>query len=130
MALEDRLAAWKAARLIDDEAAERIAEFEARRAPAVAGESRIGVGEVIAYVGSVVLLVRLGFLYGTEYTALPSGGRLILIGLVVLGGLVAGELVRHVGAPATRWPAESACSWWSTRSASATSRSRSASRWC
>jgi hypothetical protein len=104
MTLEDRLAAWRAAGLIDEGTAARIAAFEAGQARAAAGGTRIAIGEVIAYVGSVVLLVGLGFLYGTEYAALGSAGRLTLIGLVVVGSLAAGDLVRRAGAtdPARR----------------------------
>jgi hypothetical protein len=42
-------------------------------------------------------LVGVGFLYGTQYAALGSAGRLVIIGLVVAAGLAAGELVKRVG---------------------------------
>lgn len=99
MTLAERLAAWQAAGLIDAATAGRIAAFEAERAsgPDDTG-SRINVGEVVAYAGSVVLLVGIAFLYGTEYQGLGSVGRLALIAVVVLGSLAAGELVRRAGA--------------------------------
>jgi hypothetical protein len=97
MALKDRLAAWQAAGLIDEGTVGRIEAFEARQAPAEVARVGISVGEVVAYLGSIVLLVGIGFLYGTEYAALGSAGRLVLIGLVVLAGLAAGELVRRAG---------------------------------
>jgi hypothetical protein len=40
----------------------------------------------------------MGFLYGTEYDVLGSGGRLALIGLVALGCLGAGAAVERAGA--------------------------------
>jgi hypothetical protein len=95
MRLEDRLAAWEAAGLIDQETAGRIEAFEAGQAPAEAARGGISLGEVVAYLGSVVLLVGIGFLYGTQYAALGSAGRLVLIGLVAVAGLAAGELVRR-----------------------------------
>jgi hypothetical protein len=52
---------------------------------------------VIAYIGAVVLLVGVGFLYGTQYATLGSAGRLLLIGLVVVAGEATGLLVRQVG---------------------------------
>jgi hypothetical protein len=98
MRIEDRLAAWQEAGLIDEAAARRIAAYEARRSPAAENGDRITLGEVLAYVGSVVLLIGIGFLYGTEYATLGSGGRLALIGLVVLGSLAAGAVVQRAGA--------------------------------
>jgi len=98
MMIEDRLAAWQAAGVIDEATAGRIAAFEAAQRATGRGGGRISLGEIVAYAGSVVLLVGVGFLYGTEYAALGSGGRLALIGLVVLGCLAAGALVRRAGA--------------------------------
>lgn len=100
-ALNDRLAAWQAAGLIDAATAARIAEFEsARPAPPERTGGGISVSEVVAYIGTVVLLVGVGFLYGTQYDALGVAGRLVVLGLVVVAGLVAGELVRRLGATA------------------------------
>jgi hypothetical protein len=96
--LRDQLAAWQAAGILDATTAARIEAFEAMRPAAPRASGGISVGEVIAYIGSVVLLVGVGFLYGTQYAALGSAGRLILIGLVVAAGLAAGELVRRAGA--------------------------------
>jgi hypothetical protein len=62
--------------------------------------ARISVAEVVAYIGAVVLLVGVGFLYGTQYQALGTGGRLVLIGVVVVGALGLGELVQRVGGTA------------------------------
>jgi hypothetical protein len=82
---------------VDAATAARIEAFEAGL-PATDRPTGISVSEVIAYIGTVVLLVGVGFLYGTQYTALGSGGRLVIIGLVVAAGLAAGELVKRVGA--------------------------------
>ncbi len=95
--LRNQLAAWQAAGVIDAATAARIEAFEAGRSVSDR-PSGISVSEVIAYIGTVVLLVGVGFLYGTQYTALGSGGRLVIIGLVVAAGLAAGELVKRVGA--------------------------------
>src|SRR5260370_30739621 len=95
--LRNRLAAWQTAGVIDAATAARIEAFEAGR-PATDRPAAISVSEVIAYIGTVVLLVGVGFLYGTQYAALGSGGRLVIIGLVVAAGLAAGELVQRVGA--------------------------------
>jgi hypothetical protein len=97
-ALKDQLTAWQAAGVLDAATAARIEAFEAARPAAPRSSGGISVGEVIAYIGSVVLLVGVGFLYGTQYAALGSAGRLILIGVVVAAGLAAGELVRRAGA--------------------------------
>jgi hypothetical protein len=95
--LRNRLAAWQAAGVIDAPTAARIEAFEAGR-PATDRPAGISVSEVIAYIGAVVLLVGVGFLYGTQYAALGSAGRLVIIGLVAAAGLAAGELVKRVGA--------------------------------
>src|SRR5260370_10628604 len=95
--LRNRLAAWQAAGVIDAGTAARIEAFEAGR-PATDRPAGISVSEVIAYIGAIVLLVGVGFLYGTQYAALGSAGRLVIIGLVVAAGLAAGELVERVGA--------------------------------
>ncbi|SRR6266567_2272169 len=97
MALEDSLTAWQAAGIIDAATAARIEAFEGTRRPVDRGSTGINVAEVVAYIGSIVLLVGVGFLYGTEYAALGTAGRLAVIGLVVLAGLAAGELVRLIG---------------------------------
>ncbi len=94
--LRDQLAAWQAAGVIDAATAARIEAFEAGR-PVTDRPTRISVSEVIAYIGTVVLLVGVGFLYGTQYANLGSGGRLVILGLVVAAGLAAGELVKRVG---------------------------------
>src|SRR5260221_8103009 len=110
--IADRLAAWPAAGVIDADTTARIEAFEAARPPAERSSSRITVSEVIAYIGTVVLLVGVAFLYGTEYKNLGIGGRLVLIAVVVAAGLAAGELVQRVGstaasrrAPAAGWSA-------------------------
>jgi predicted membrane protein DUF2157 len=95
--LGDRLAAWQAAGVIDAPTAARIHAFEGHR-PDAGRPPGISVSEVIAYIGTVVLLVGIGFLYGTQYDNLGSAGRLTVLGLVVVAGLVAGELVRRISA--------------------------------
>jgi hypothetical protein len=95
--LRERLAAWQAAGVVDAATVARIEAFESER-PVADRPPGISVSEVIAYIGTVVLLVGVGFLYGTRYEALGSAGRLTILGLVVAGGLAAGELVRRVGA--------------------------------
>src|SRR5436305_15258794 len=96
--LKEHLAAWQAAGVIDATAAARIESFEAARPPAERAPGRITLSEVIAYIGTVVLLVGVGFLYGTQYENLGSSGRLIILALVVAAGLSAGELVHRAGA--------------------------------
>jgi len=96
--LRDHLGAWQAAGIVDAETAARIEAFEASRPPAESSRGGISAGETIAYIGSVVLLVGVAFLYGTQYKALGSAGRLIILALVVGAGLVMGELVRRAGA--------------------------------
>src|SRR5258706_7390834 len=96
----EQLTAWQAAGVIDADTAARIEAFEAARPPAERSSSRITVSEVIAYIGTVVLLVGVAFLYGTEYKNLGIGGRLVLIAVVVAAGLAAGELVQRVGSTA------------------------------
>src|SRR5260221_2779097 len=98
--IADRLTAWQAAGVIDADTTARIEAFEAARPPAERSSSRITVSEVIAYIGTVVLLVGVAFLYGTEYKNLGIGGRLVLIAVVVAAGLAAGELVQRVGSTA------------------------------
>jgi hypothetical protein len=98
MALKDQLVAWQAAGIVDAETAARIEAFEASRSPAETSRGGISAGEAIAYIGSVVLLVGVGFLFGTQYKALGSAGRLTILALVVGAGLVMGELVRRAGA--------------------------------
>jgi hypothetical protein len=98
--VKERLAAWQAAGIVDGDTAARIEAFEAARPPAERAPGRITVSEVIAYVGAVVLLVGMGFLYGTQYANLGTTGRLIVIALVAIAGFAAGELVKRTGAHA------------------------------
>jgi hypothetical protein len=95
VALRDRLGAWQAAGIVDAETAARIEAFEASRSAAEGSREGISAGEAIAYIGSVVLLVGVAFLCGSQYKALGSAGRLIILALVVGAGLVMGELVRR-----------------------------------
>ena len=97
MALRDQLGAWQAAGIVDAETAARIEAFETSRSAAESSRDGISAGEAIAYIGSVVLLVGVAFLYGSQYKALGSAGRLIILALVVGAGLVMGELVRRAG---------------------------------
>ncbi|HZQ50152.1 MAG TPA: DUF2157 domain-containing protein [Candidatus Dormibacteraeota bacterium] len=99
--LAERLAAWREAGIVDADTVARISAFEDARpaAPRWAG-GRVTVSEVVAYIGAVVLLVGIGFLYGTEYANLGSAGRLIILALVVIPGLAAGTLVERVGGSA------------------------------
>src|SRR5260370_34834731 len=83
--LRNRLAAWQTAGVIDAATAARIEAFEAGR-PAPDRPAAISVSEVIPYIGTVVLLAGVGFLYGTQYAALGSGRPLLLLGLVVAAG--------------------------------------------
>jgi hypothetical protein len=97
--LSERLTAWQAAGIIDGATATKIQDFEAAR-PLAERSGGITVSEVVAYIGTVVLLVGVGFLYGTQYSNLGTAGRLVILGLVVAAGLAAGELVRRLGATA------------------------------
>lgn len=106
--LRGRLAAWQAAGIVDGETAARIEPFEAAQPRDDRSSSRISVSEVVAYIGSVILLVGIGFLCGTQYATLGPPGRLVVIGLVVAAGLVAGELVRRMGATGAARRARSA----------------------
>jgi hypothetical protein len=116
--LKERLAAWQAAGIVDATTVARIEAFESER-PVADRSPGISVSEVIAYIGTVVLLVGVGFLYGTRYEALGSAGRLTVLGLVVAGGLAAGELVRRMGAAAASRRARAA-GWTVAAIASAT----------
>jgi hypothetical protein len=100
VALRDRLGAWQAAGIVDAETVARIEAFEASRSAAESSRDGISAGEAMAYIGSVVLLVGVAFLYGSQYKALGSAGRLIILALVVGAGLVMGELVRRAGGTA------------------------------
>jgi hypothetical protein len=106
--LRGRLAAWQAAGLVDAATAVRIEAFEAAQPPDQETSGRISASEVVAYIGSVILLVGVGFLYGTQYATLGPPGRLVVIGLVVAAGLAAGELVRRMGATGAARRARSA----------------------
>src|SRR5438309_9359909 len=90
--LKGQLTTWEAAGVIDAATASRIEAFEAARPPAAQASNRITVSEVIAYIGTVVLLVGVAFLYGTEYANLGSAGRLILLAIVAAAGFAAAEL--------------------------------------
>jgi uncharacterized membrane protein len=69
VALRDQLGAWQAAGIVDAETAARIEAFETSRSAAESSREGISAGEAIAYIGSVVLLVGVGFLYGSQYKA-------------------------------------------------------------
>src|SRR5205823_12339930 len=94
---KEHLTAWQEAGIVDADTAARIESFEAARPQPAAPSGRITVSEVIAYIGTVVLLVGVSFLYGTEYANLGTAGRLVLIGIVAVAGFVAAELLRRMG---------------------------------
>jgi len=85
--LPERVERWRKAGLIDAAQAGRILEFEGR-APAERGG--ISVVEVIAYIGSLVVLAGLGFLYGSQFQLLGPSGRLTLVILVTVATLAIG----------------------------------------
>jgi hypothetical protein len=107
-ALKDHLTAWRAAGIVDAATAARIETFEMSHAVVAPPGDGINPSEVVAYIGSVILLVGLGFLYGTEYRQLGSAGRLVMIGLVIVAGLASGDLVGRLGASAAARRARSA----------------------
>jgi Predicted membrane protein (DUF2157) len=95
MPLREQLERWVGAGLIEPAQAARILEHEQRsgEAAAVAAEPRglqVTATEVVAYLGSIVVLVGIGFLYGTQYQQLGSLGRDLILGLVALAGLGCG----------------------------------------
>jgi hypothetical protein len=116
--IAEKLSAWQQAGIVDAETAARIEAFEAAAPPAERTSGGITVSEVIAYIGTIVLLVGVGFLYGTEYQNLGAPGRLVLIGLVVVAGFAAGELVKRLGGTAASRRARAA--GWSVGSLAAT----------
>ena len=66
MQVNDRLDRWRSAGIIDDATAARITAFEAADPGVGSRPTRITATEVVAYLGSVVLLVGVGFLYGSQ----------------------------------------------------------------
>src|SRR5947209_19686780 len=91
MKIEQHLADWLAAGVIDPGTADRIRAHEEGRRP----ERGVGVAEVLAYIGAVVILVGVGFFVGTEYEFLGAEGRLVVIGLVGAAALGAGLLLER-----------------------------------
>jgi len=85
--LEQRLARWVAAGLIDQDAAERIREYE--RA-AASEEARVSVGEIAVYVGVVLVGVGGFALVGQVWEELRTWARLLLLGVAALLAFLAG----------------------------------------
>ena len=82
------------AREASDEAAAVVAEPRGLQVTAT---------EVVAYLGSIVVLVGIGFLYGTQYQQLGSFGRDLILGLVALAALGCGFFMeRRSDRPAAR----------------------------
>ena len=107
MGLPEDLSRWTSAGILSAELADRIARFERDRTallpePAAARRS-ISATEVLAYAGTVVILVGLAFLFGVQHNALGSAGRILLLGLVLLAGLAVGFFLEPRSArPAAR----------------------------
>src|SRR5437588_4347309 len=91
MKIEQQLADWLAAGVIDPGTADRIRAHEEGHRP----ERGIGVAEVLAYIGAVVILVGIGFFVGVEYAFLGAPGRIAIVVLVGAAALAAGLLMER-----------------------------------
>ena len=107
MGLPEDLRRWTAAGILTAELADRIAHFEADRPAPAAEPSRAGrsitATEVVAYSGTIVILVGWAFLFGVQHDQLGNAGRILLLGLVLSAGLGTGFLLEPRSAqPAAR----------------------------
>jgi hypothetical protein len=102
--LQDALARWSEAGLIDNNKAAAIEAFETRhrdRSQDSAGGIQLSATEVVAYAGAVVVLAGVGFLLGTQGQQLGAPDRLMILGLLAAVSLAFGLLFR-AGGPAAR----------------------------
>lgn len=98
MGLADDLERWAGAALISPEQVAAIAAFEAGRSPTSAATAApvgraITATEVVAYAGTVVILVGLAFLVGVQHDRLGTAGRLLVFALVVASSLGVGLIL-------------------------------------
>ena len=108
--LNQRIAAWREAKIVTEKQASAIAAFEAARAPDVgpgAGDHEHGTGvllaEALGYVGAAIAIAAVVILLGNQWDSLNLGGRLGLIGLITAIVSGAGVALRgSVGAPVRR----------------------------
>ena len=100
--VEDALARWQDAGLIEPERAARIRDFERARTPAMArpaADERPGALEVMLYLGFVVLGVGVFALIAQQWDELESWARLAATAVPVALLLFAGLLLRLSGEP-------------------------------
>src|SRR5437588_3457450 len=100
MAYDDDLRRWETAGLIEAAQAARIREFEAERAapaapagPSAVARLEVTLTEVVAYAGSIAILVGLGFLLGFQGQQLGAPGRLAIYVLVAAAAFGVGFLL-------------------------------------
>ena len=98
MPLTEDLRRWTEAGLLTSDQATAIAAHEmatgVSEPPSTAPPRRsIGATEVVAYAGTVVILVGLSFLFGIQHDKLGPFGRLLILGLVVAAGMGTGFIL-------------------------------------
>jgi hypothetical protein len=89
--LNQRIAAWREAKLLTDKQASAIAAFEAARIPEASAPERdpkdgkgVFLAEALGYVGAAIAVAAVVILLGNQWNSLNLGGRLGLIGLITL----------------------------------------------
>jgi hypothetical protein len=101
--LDEQLARWTAATLIEPAQAQRIAEYEAARSPKPThpDHRRLPlVAEVLGYVGAVIALTALVVVVRQFWPHVPAAVELAFAGSVAVLLTVAGATVRVTGDPA------------------------------
>ena len=99
--LDDYLARWQQAGVIDEEAAERIRRFEAQ-AEAKARPERPGIVEALLYVGLAVIGVGAFVLVALVWEDLAAWARIAVTAAPGVFALALGELLRSAGEPGLR----------------------------
>ncbi|HET7487800.1 MAG TPA: DUF2157 domain-containing protein [Acidimicrobiales bacterium] len=97
--LDERLAGWVAAGLVDGEQAERIRAWEAARPvarPRPARGSRVpAVGEALGYLGGMLAVLGLVLVVARSWSDASTAARLVLSASAALGLFAAGALVHE-----------------------------------
>ncbi len=106
--LDKALARWRQAGLIDEPSEAAIRDFEGRQlgpTPAMAPRGRVfSSSEIVAYIGSIMGVVGIGFLIGSQGRVLGATGRTAIFAVVAMIAMIMGFGAARISskAPALR----------------------------
>ena len=100
VALQEQLARWTAAGLIDVDQANRIDSAERERAATLPGRRLPLVAEVLGYVGAIIAITAVVLTVHQIWKHVPIAAEMATAGVIAAGLLLAGAVVRTDADPA------------------------------